>query len=62
MSSISKIGRIHFISSRKEAIDISPIDNIILTVEGENVNVWYDSGYVYSSEVFTGYVHYRLIQ
>jgi len=62
MSIITKLGRLYFSSSRKVALGISPVSNIILTAEGENVNVWYDDGYVYSSESFTGYVHYRVIQ
>ncbi len=59
MATIIKAGRIFFNNTDNVALSISGLTSIVLTAEGENVNVYYSDGVVYASEVFTGYVHYR---
>ena len=61
-SSITSEGKITFTNSNSEALPVSLGSNtLILTVYGDNVNVWYDSGNVRTSETFTGEVHYRIV-
>jgi hypothetical protein len=58
-------GKIEFLNSNSEPLPggaISSNQSVLLTVEGDNVNVWYesDTGIVHTSEKFTGTVHYRI--
>ena len=61
-------GSIVFTDSEKEEMPVSvneSTDNLILTVSGADVIVWYDNispGYVRSSQKFTGTVYYRIGQ
>ncbi|HCT54264.1 MAG TPA: hypothetical protein DF712_17590 [Balneola sp.] len=59
-----EVGKITFSNSSSEALPATLLasQSLILTVEGDNVNAWYDSasGNVCTSAKFTGTVHYRI--
>ena len=61
-TSITSQGKITFSNSNSQPLPVTLGSNtVVLTVYGDNVNVWYESGNVRTSELFTGEVYYRVI-
>jgi len=67
MANLSNIaaGKITFTNSDSELLPsgaLTGTQNLILTVEGDSINVWYNitTGTVNTSSKFTGTVHYRV--
>ena len=61
-TSITAQGKITFSNSNSQPLPVTlGANTVVLVALGENVNVWYESGNVKASEVFTGQVHYRVV-